>query len=311
MSVAAQASVAPLFQHEATFYDGLDSLVGVLAPFVREGLQAGEPVLVAELLPQVRALREELGDDADDVTFLDMAEVGRNPACIIPVWRGFVAEHPGEAVRGVGEPAWTGRSDVEYEECRLHEALLNVAFDGAAPFRLLCPYDTGGLPADVVAGAMRTHPELRRGTRQAPYDAHEHALEMFGRPLPAAPAHVQEVQFDINDLARLRSHVRFIGEGARLTREVVDDLVLAVHELACNSIEHGGGAGLLRGWTEPASLVLEVADGGVIDDPLVGREQALDLSEAGRGVWMANHLCDLVQVRSGHAGTTVRLHTWT
>ncbi len=87
--------------------------------------------------------------------------------------------------------------------------------------------------------------------------------------------------------------------------------MLAVHELACNSIEHGGGAGLLRGWTEPASLVLEVADGGVIDDPLVGREQALDLSEAGRGIWMANHLCDLVQVRSGHAGTTVRLHTWT
>ena len=28
----------------------------------------------------------------------------------------------------------------------------------------------------------------------------------------------------------------------------------------------------------------------------------------GRGLWIANQLCDLVQVRSGAAGTTVRLH---
>ena len=28
----------------------------------------------------------------------------------------------------------------------------------------------------------------------------------------------------------------------------------------------------------------------------------------GRGVWLANQLCDLVQIRSGAAGTVVRLH---
>ena len=68
---------------------------------------------------------------------------------------------------------------------------------------------------------------------------------------------------------------------------------------------------MLRAWAMPDSLVLEVTDNGVIDDPLVGREPALDVSESGRGIWMANHLCDLVQVRSSEAGTTVRLHTWT
>jgi anti-sigma regulatory factor (Ser/Thr protein kinase) len=311
MGALAESSAAAEFHHEAAFYDGLDSLVSVLVPFILEGLRAGEPVLVAELPAQTRALRDGLGPRADAVTFLDMAEAGRNPACIIPVWRDFVARHPGRAVRGIGEPAWLGRRDVELEECRLHEALLNVAFDDAATFRLLCPYDVGALPSEVVTGAMRTHPDLGEGHRRAPYSAHDHALEVFQQPLTPAPGRAREVCFGAGDLALLRSSVRFIGEGARLTEGVVDDLVLAVHELACNSIEHGGGSGVMRGWTEPESLVLEIVDGGVIDDPLIGREQAVDLSEDGRGVWMANHLCDLVQVRSGASGTTVRLHTWT
>jgi anti-sigma regulatory factor (Ser/Thr protein kinase) len=309
--VAPKAVAAPEFRHEATFYEDLDSLVGVLAPFVREGLRAGEPVLVAELPRQMQALRDELGADAAAVTFLDMAEAGRNPACIIPVWRDFVARHPGQAVRGVGEPAWSGRRDIELEECRLHEALLNVAFDEAASFRLLCPYDVKALPTDVVTGAMRTHPDIGGRPRLEPYDAHDHAREVFGGPLPAAPARAQKLRFGPGDLSTLRQSVRFIGEGARLAEEVVDDLVLAVHELASNSIEHAGGFGVLRGWAEPTSLVLEVADAGVIHDPLIGREQVLDLSEGGRGIWMANHLCDLVQVRSSRSGTTVRLHTWT
>ena len=93
-----------LFRHEAVFYDGLGELVDSVASFVREGLEAGEPVLVAELPQQLQALRAELGGEADQVAFLDMEDVGKNPACIIPVWREFVEHHPGQAVRGVGSP---------------------------------------------------------------------------------------------------------------------------------------------------------------------------------------------------------------
>jgi anti-sigma regulatory factor (Ser/Thr protein kinase) len=299
------------FQHEAVFYDTMDDLVEVVAAFVREGLRNGEPVLVAELPPQVEALRARLGPDAERVSFVDMAEVGRNPACIIPVWREFVATHRGVPVRGVGEPAWVGRRPVELEECQLHEALLNVAFDEQADFRLMCPYDARALPQDVLAGAMRTHPAVDVKPRGASYGGHGHAVDGFTAPLTSAPARAREVGFGPGDLPWLRSNVRFFGEGARLPGEVVEDLVLAVHELATNSIEHGGGSGLLRAWSEPDSVVLEVADDGIIDDPLIGREPLLDLAEDGRGVWMVNHLCDLVQVRSSRGGTTVRLHTWT
>jgi anti-sigma regulatory factor (Ser/Thr protein kinase) len=104
--------------------------------------------------------------------------------------------------------------------------------------------------------------------------------------------------------------VRRLCEMSRLPQDVLEDLVLAAHELATNSVLHGAGDGVLRGWHESHALVLEIADDGVITDPLVGREQALPLAEGGRGVWMANQLCDLVQVRSSPRGTVVRLHTW-
>ena len=48
-------------------------------------------------------------------------------------------------------------------------------------------------------------------------------------------------------------------------------------------------------------------DDGRIEDPLVGRERPRPDQANGRGLWIANQLCDLVQVRSGHDGTEVRL----
>jgi anti-sigma regulatory factor (Ser/Thr protein kinase) len=307
---APSVSTPKSFRHAAVIYRGIDEMVDRVAPFIAEGIALDEPVLVAELPDRVRALTAALGADADRVTFLDMAEVGRNPARIIPAWREFVGAHPGQAVRGVGEPAWAGRSPAELAECQLHEALLNVAFDGLADFELLCPYDADALPGDVVAGAMRTHPDVGTFARAEDYGGHEHALLQFQRRLTDPPADAVEILFREEDLAVLRSIVRRLCEGARLDRDVTEDLVLAVHELATNSVRHGSGGGVLRGWQEPAAAVFEVADLGVIGDPLVGREPVSEWSESGRGLWMANQLCDLVQVRSSDLGTTVRLHTW-
>ena len=311
MLTASGGAVAQRFRHSAVFYGDLGELVDEVSPFILEGLEAGEPVLVAELPEKVRALKDALGADADRVTFRDMAAVGKNPACIIPVWREFVSRHPDTAVRGVGEPAWSGRRSVELEECWLHESLLNVAFDTGPEFRLLCPYDASLLPDDVLAGAMTTHPDIGSEPRHERYGGHEQAHAEFERKLPDPTGTVDEIPFGPYDLAGVRGIVRRLAQGARLSVDAADDLVLAVHELASNSVEHGGGEGRLRSWSGPESLVLEVSDAGVIDDPLVGRELALALSESGRGIWIANQLCDLVQVRSSQAGTTIRLHAWT
>ena len=81
-------------------------------------------------------------------------------------------------------------------------------------------------------------------------------------------------------------------------------------EVATNSIRHGGGGGTLRIWRQEDALVCEVTDPGHITDPLVGRRTPSPATEAGRGLWLANQLCDLFQVRSGPGGTTIRLHSW-
>ena len=55
--------------------------------------------------------------------------------------------------------------------------------------------------------------------------------------------------------------------------------------------------------------MVDVADQGRIDDLLVGRVLPPVDRLGGRGVWLANQLCDLVQIRSGEGFTQVRLHT--
>lgn len=313
VTVSSPAQSMPLqrFSHEALFYRGIEDMVATVAPFVGEGVDLGEPVLVAMLPDRTRALREALGPAASGVTFLDMEETGRNPARIIPAWQQFLDSYPDHrTVRGVGEPVWAGRREVEIDECNLHESLLNVAFDDGPAWRLLCPYDAAALSDTVVRNAIRTHPVVWGQERDVEYAGHEHALSTFTEAL--APSHfdADEITFGGADLSGLRSIVLRMGVQSGIGRDAADDITLAAHELATNSVLHGGGGGSLRAWTQPDAFVVEVRDSGRIADPLVGRERGFALAEGGRGLWMANRLCDLVQVRSTPGGTVVRLFTW-
>jgi anti-sigma regulatory factor (Ser/Thr protein kinase) len=55
-------------------------------------------------------------------------------------------------------------------------------------------------------------------------------------------------------------------------------------------------------------LICEVRDQGRIDDPLVDRRRPRRDQAGGYGLWLANRLCDLVQLRSGSTGSAIRLH---
>jgi hypothetical protein len=84
-------STAAPFRHEAMLYSGPTQFVAGTASFIRDSLDAGEPIMVAVIAPKVALIRDELGSDARDVRFVDMEAVGRNPARIIPAWREWVA----------------------------------------------------------------------------------------------------------------------------------------------------------------------------------------------------------------------------
>ena len=311
MQQTAPATRRAGFDHEAMMYAGPEGFLAGAVPFIREGLEAGEPMLVAVKADRIAALRGELGADADEVTFADMAVMGRNPGRIIPAWRDFVGRHPGAPLmRGIGEPIWAERSAAELVECQLHESLLNLAFADATGFRLLCPYDVAGLDESVIHAARCSHPVLvTDGDCHASGDYPEPAelLAGFEAPLPPPATAAQLLGFQRDALDQVRALVERRARDAGLGTERRSDLLLAVNEAAANSVRHGGGNGILRVWREDGMLVCEIKDRGVVRDPLVGRRRPQPDQSGGWGVWIAHQVCDLVQLRSGPQGTVVRL----
>ena len=294
-------------------YADEDEFLAGIVPFVRDGVWAGEPVLVAVGPDRATALQAELGTEDEGVQFIDMPALGRNPARIIPAWRDFVDEHGagGRPLRGIGEPIWPGRTPAELVECHHHESLLNLAFAGTPAFRLLCPYDTGGLDADVVEEALRTHPHVAAGgtsCRSSAYLGPERAPSPFEGALPAPAEEPEQLDFGGDEVRFVRAFVSEWAVASGLSADRTMDLVLAVSEVATNSVVHAGGSGKLQAWQENGSLMCEVQDNGRLQHPLAGRERPAAGQTSGRGLWLANHVCDLVQLRTSPSGNVVRLH---
>jgi anti-sigma regulatory factor (Ser/Thr protein kinase) len=294
-------SVAP-FAHEALFYRDEDDFLSGTATFVAEGVRRGEPVLVAVAETRIALLRQRLGDQADHVHFIDMTEAGRNPGRIIPgVMMAFSASAPQSRVRMVGEPVWPGRSELEYPACVQHEALINTAFEGRLG-TILCPYDASSLPGRVLEDARRTHPVVIDGTTRVAsrwYTDPAGLADIYNVPLPPPPPTAEEHAFSVGTLAHMRKLVSAYANWLR--REQVDDLVLAVNELATNSILHASGRGVLRMWREDDTAVCEVSDSGTGFPPSF-------TGLSGFGIVMVNLLCDLVRTHTSHKGTTVRVY---
>lgn len=117
-----------------------------------------------------------------------------------------------------------------------------------------------------------------------------------------------EIPFAVEDLYELRQLLISWATREAMGVEAADELVLSVHEIATNSIRHGGGVGMLRLWRTSDSLICEVQDAGCISDPSIGSVVPGFSAAESRGIWIANQLCDLVQIRSGADGTQVRMH---
>jgi anti-sigma regulatory factor (Ser/Thr protein kinase) len=308
----ASVSVAT-FRHEAMFYSGDDAFLAGTVPFLTEAIAAEQPALVVVSEAHIDLLRSAIVRSGDYVFFADMSTVGRNPARIIPAWRKFLDTHAsdGRRVRGIGEPVWPARTPAEVVECHRHEALLNVAFAKSSPWWLMCPYDVEALGPQVVDEAVRTHPFIRQAAGESVLSAAFRAEEMSAThrsaPLSEPTRCLESMTFQVGQLALVRSLVEARGSQFGLTGTQLDDLVLAVHEIAANSVRHGGGQGRFRLWRDGRSLVAEISDRGTITDPLAGREHPGASSERGRGLWIANQLCDLVQIRTYPTGSVVRL----
>ena len=299
------------YRHEALLYCGTAEFLTATTSFIRRAVSAGDPILVVVSRPKIRMLRTELGPEAVKVSFADMAEVGGNPGRIIAVWRTFVQDHVGASqLYGIGEPVDPGRSPAELAECQLHEALLNVAFDASTPFWLLCPYDLEALATDVIDEAHLTHPFVGRGEDRKAHGSFRpvNLADPFARPLPPRPADSAYMAIQPGTLGKVRTFVAALAQRTGLDQLSATAIVQAVNEIATNSLQHGGGQGELHTWTDSQSLVCEVSDHGHITSPLAGRLPPTPDTTHGAGLWLANQLCDLVQIYSSPGRTAIRLY---
>jgi anti-sigma regulatory factor (Ser/Thr protein kinase) len=271
---------------------------------------AGKPgVVLAATGRHEQVVRDALSLTAAKVSFADIAELSRDPARLVAAVLSFADDHPGQQVCCVMEAAWPGRTGAELQELGRSEAVCTLAL-AERPVTMLCPYDGSELPADVLSRMELTHPAIIDGGQHRP----GHGYLGAGRfppecdePLPSPPPDAATVTFR-RDLATARAFAARHAQSSGLSSARVIDLVLAVGELAANTLRHSPDGGTVSAWTTADEVLLQVEDMGHITDPMAGYRRLPSDAAGGHGLWLVHQLCDLTEIRTSPLGTTIRLH---
>jgi anti-sigma regulatory factor (Ser/Thr protein kinase) len=308
-------ATAPGFRHDALVYDDVDQLTAIAAPWLLEGLAAGDAAVIAARPGTNGALREAVGDHPGAMVVERHAFYPARTATAITAVRRFADEHagPGHRVRLVGETDY-GTTAADWREWQAYEAVVNVAF-APTPLWGLCVVDAA-LPEPILTSVRRTHPALVTAAGRVPNAdyvdpaGYLRALPVPDEPLEATPPALADNA--ITDYTALRHAVRGLLDSVDGPPDVLEDFLMALDEMASNAVRHGRPPAGVRMWTAPGRLVATVHDSGAgLDDPFAGYGPAhgADLAHGGMGLWLARQLCDHVAIRRDGDGVSVRLDT--
>jgi anti-sigma regulatory factor (Ser/Thr protein kinase) len=300
--------------HGALVYHDPDGFVEGVDAFVRHGLRGGDQVLAIVTHEKAGWLREQLGSDADAIEFVDADLFYDRHGPMFSRLLGYLERHgvPGRGrVRIVAEQALALREAADVRAYMRYEAASNFAysrFDAS----VLCPYDAARLPDEILRAALNTHPEIlengrsrRSGSFMDPRSFLRQSVRDRAAPTGIAPCRLERPE----DIASARALVRGQAQAAGLAGQGVEDLMIAVSEVATNAFRHGEAPRRLWSYVEDGHFVCKVTDAGSgLPDPLAGYfppdRQRLDR----RGLWLAHQLCDIVEVACDTTGTDVCLH---
>lgn len=295
-------------RHTSFFYRSLADYQAALGSFVRAGLARREPVLLAVPRPSV-ALPDWPAGSSTLLTVTDMAELGRNPARIIPALRSFADRHLGRRARIITESVWSGRSPAQMREAARNDALVDLALADLTA-TLICPFSAIDLPESALSDATRAHQwQLQQGAVRAnsKYSALDNAPASIGVPLAPVPPEADTVQYT-TDLRPVRAMVAAACHRAGLSVMQTTDMTLAVSEIAANTLRHTNAGGVTQAWQCDGELICQISDTGHITDPLAGVRKPATGQLGGLGLWLVNQICDLVELRTSDTGTVIRLH---
>ncbi len=300
--------------HTSLFYDGARQYATESGGFLREGLERGHRGLVMAPMRRVDQLRSELGRDADEVTFVE------DTIAYAPQWNAyrvlldFAAKAPDVRSCVIAEQTLSDRTPAELVDYRRLEAAINLVF-AEHDVDLLCPYDSGSLPAHLLEIGLRSHGAVRANGGLSANSLFNDPFDLLAGLATVKHAPSAATTLDCSsrsDVALARRLVRARGAEAGLPPDVVADVTLAVSEVLTNALLHGEPPALLHVYDEGATWVCHVHDGGPGPlDPLAGLLPPAEPSDHGYGLWLARQLCAAVDVGNDRSGTHVRLHTRT
>jgi anti-sigma regulatory factor (Ser/Thr protein kinase) len=121
---------------------------------------------------------------------------------------------------------------------------------------------------------------------------------------------VLELEFGAATLHALREAVLAYAIAAGMTGDRALDVMLALHELAANTVRHGAGSGRLRVQAAARMLHCQVSDVGPASRDSRHRDGTGGVSgpwpvEEGHGLWLARQAADQLRVTAGPAGSQV------
>lgn len=302
-----------LFRHDALQYRDDGQLLRAVVPFVRDGLAAGESVVLLCRPDNAARLRQAVGD-GDGLVELPLGEVYAGSVATLAAYRDLVErqQQRGAArVRVVNEIDFGARPSAQWEWARF-DAAFNQAL-GAYPVWNLCLYDARRLPVGIVRAGESSHRYLFKDGDRVPSAGYTEPSELLGEaamrwPDPLEHGRPRLDVHDPDDLAALRAAVEQALRGDGMPRQAVQGFLLAVSEITTNAMIHGSGPVRVRLWSGGGRALCAVHDGGPCFDPYSGyvpSERAV--GTGGMGLWLARQMSDDLTVDGSDGGCTVRL----
>ncbi len=251
-------------------------------------------------------MRDELGRDADRVTFVDLSSTYTRPARAVAAYYGTFLDQlrTAPSVRALAEFQF-GPTYEDWDEWVAYEAITNLAYSHL-PVWVVCTYNANGVPDSVLNGVSKTHPELHSDGWDAT-DHFEDPRELVRRLTPQPDPLPELRSFSPGeDLEIFRERLARELAAEKVPEARALDMLVAATEIAANALLHGDGIEEARVGRADGRFVCEVIDrGSGFDDPVAG--YLAPRAGVGKGLWVARQLAWRLDSFYAPRGFTVRI----
>jgi anti-sigma regulatory factor (Ser/Thr protein kinase) len=302
--------------HEAGFYRSDAEFCALILPFAKEGIAAGEPVIIGYDDRKSDLLRSWLTDPSA-IEFVGDESLYATPARAIAAYRRLFEFHVAMGagqIRIAGDVPHPGNGG-RFEGWDRYEAAVNTVWEGF-PVWGRCLYDITTTPTAVLDVVERTHPRIisPSGQRRAS-DRYQNPAVFEGLPYARDPLEdsaplAELVNPSAADARRALAEV----DRGRVPAAILQDLLIGVSEAVNNAQRHGRPPTTVRIWAAAERIVVTIHDTGHGPaDRLAGLVPAPGSTSdrrLGLGLWVMHQLDLDVALRRGDDGFSVRLRTW-